>query len=111
MLECVFSAEGFKTICLSDGKETLKAIEYGDIGIVFTDLRMPDMDGMQLCRQIKKIAPTTPVYALSAFVTAYTPREFAEAGFDDYLTKPFNVSKILDICRKVLGPAQQNTAS
>ena len=103
MLECLFSEEGFNVLCFADGDKALDAVKDGNVGLVFTDLRMPKIDGMQLCRKIKNVAPEVSVYALSAFVSAYSPLDFDQAGFDGHLAKPFDINQLLDLCKETLG--------
>ena len=70
------------------------------VKVFFVDLRMPIMNGMDLCREIKKVDPDAHVYALSAFSSAYTDEQFADAGFDGRFNKPFRVQTILGACEE-----------
>ena len=100
VLEKMFSVHGFHPLCTTSGHEALDIVTREDVRVFFLDLRMPEMDGMELCRRIKKLQPASCVYALSAFVDAFTPRQFAEAGFEGRFRKPFKMDMLLDACRQ-----------
>ena len=97
-LSQVFLSRGYSPHTAGDGREALEILAQRRIMVIFVDLRMPGMDGMTLCAEIKKIAPESCVYALSAFVSAFRPDQFAEAGFDGYFSKPFKVDAIIEAC-------------
>lgn len=84
----------------SDGSKELQA-HVGEIGLVFLDLRLPDVDGLLLCKTIRE--KNIPV----AIMTAYgneTARESAKAmAVVDFIDKPLKVERILEIARKVIG--------
>ncbi|MDE6023176.1 MAG: helix-turn-helix domain-containing protein, partial [Muribaculaceae bacterium] len=81
----------------SDGNEALKRIEERTPSIVLTDLMMPGMDGIELCRQLKSNPETVsiPLIILSAKHDLGVKIEGLTLGADDYITKPFN----LDVLR------------
>ncbi|MDA0322460.1 MAG: response regulator [Verrucomicrobia bacterium] len=89
---------GFDTLYTSDGSEALQIMEREEIHVVMVDLRMPGMDGVTLCRELKTQHPAVCVFALSAFVDAYTEAELLEAGFAGWLGKPFDMNAIAAIC-------------
>ena len=71
----------------SDGAEGLSAFQEGDCDVVLTDLKMPNMDGIELTREIKKIDPVKPVVVFSAYSDASLVAEGIEAGATKWLTK------------------------
>jgi DNA-binding response OmpR family regulator len=89
---------GFDTLSTSDGSEALQIVEREEIHVAMVDLRMPRMDGITLCREVRKQDPSVCVFALSAFVQAYTEAELLEAGFAGWLGKPFDMNAIAAIC-------------
>ena len=99
VLRALFASEGYEPHCSLDGREALEIVRREHIHVCFVDLRMPVMDGMELCRQIKQIEPSASVYALSAFVDAYTPEQYDEAGFAGCFSKPFKIGALLKAAR------------
>ena len=95
VLKTVFNRSGYAPRCAADGNEALEIVKRDHVRVCFVDLRMPGMDGMELCRQIKQLEPSASVFALSAFVDAHTPEQYQEAGFDGCCRKPFQVDALL----------------
>jgi len=100
MLEELFKTEGYKAQGTTDCDEALKLIESERIPVVFTDLRMPVMDGMELCKRVKKFGFPTRVFAISAYVDFYSLEQMVEAGFESHFPKPFNMEAVLAECRR-----------
>lgn len=94
----------FHIVSASNGKEALKLLSSVKPDIIVTDLMMPEMDGIELCRQLKA-EPTLasiPVIILSA---KHDPRDKVEGltiGADDYLTKPFDMRVLLLRMKKLI---------
>ena len=107
MLNSLFSSFGYTPYSASSGDEALELLKTHAIRVVWTDLRMPQMDGMTLCRKAKAIDANTRVYALSAFVSAFTPDQFKEAGFDGYFEKPFELEKLIETCTEAFDQLQE----
>ncbi|MDA1085691.1 MAG: response regulator [Verrucomicrobia bacterium] len=99
VLEQVLNLEGYTPFVSSDGVEALELIQEEKIRVCFLDLRMPAMDGIELCRQVRAADSEAKVFALSGFVDAYDQGELREVGFSDYFHKPFNIDEILNACR------------
>lgn len=90
---------GFKTLRAYDGRDALQRFGAGDIQLVITDIKMPNMDGIELMRQIKQLRPEIPVIAITGYGATDTEVELLNEGMDAYLEKPFHVAKIEDtIC-------------
>jgi len=94
-LDQVFRARGYTPHTASSGEQALEILKHCRIQVIYLDLRMPGMDGMTLCREIKQTYPDTHVYALSAFIGAFTPEQFADAGFEGCFNKPFKIDEIM----------------
>lgn len=98
---------GFNTICTSSGKEALEIMAREEIHVLMADIRMPEMDGVTLCRKAKEQDPSARVFALSAFVDAYSEAEMLEAGFAGWLGKPFDMEAIAAICGRAFTSLQE----
>jgi CheY-like chemotaxis protein len=99
VLAAVFRSAGYSALCTMDGREALEIVRREHIRVCFVDLRMPAMDGMELCRRIKEIEPSALVHALSAFVDAYRPEQYCQAGFEGCFRKPFKIDALLEAAR------------
>ena len=84
--------DDFEVITASDGNEALKVIENVTPAIILTDLMMPGMDGIELCRRLKgnKATVAIPIIILTAKHDLGVKLEGLTLGADDYITKPFN---------------------
>jgi DNA-binding response OmpR family regulator len=94
-LKRLFEAEEFAVEIRSDGMSALEAFRSAAPSAVILDLRLPEMSGSEVCREIKKKAPTLPVIVLSAKTDVTDKVLLLELGADDYVTKPFSPRELL----------------
>ncbi|PLS39288.1 DNA-binding response regulator [Carnobacterium maltaromaticum] len=92
MMEMFFLKENWDATFKQDGKEGLDAfLEQPDSwDIVTLDLNLPTMDGIQICREIRKVSETVPIIMLTAKDSESDQVIGLEMGADDYVTKPFS---------------------
>jgi DNA-binding NtrC family response regulator len=81
-------AAGFAVTAADGGAAALAALEADRPGVVLTDLKMPDVDGMAVLRAARRLDPELPVLVLTAFGSVDTAVAAMQAGAHDYLTKP-----------------------
>ena len=86
------------------GREGIQALRRQDFDVVVLDLKMEDMDGLEVLKIIKIMAPEMPVIMLSGHASDEAARTGIEAGALDYLTKPYDLNELLDKINAVLGP-------
>lgn len=97
---------GFNNIITSEnGNDALQIIQKEKIGILLTDLHMPEMDGFELCSKIrldqkKNILPTFPIIAFTADSLDSILFKCQQSGFDDMLTKPLGANTLLSTIKK-----------
>jgi CheY-like chemotaxis protein/anti-sigma regulatory factor (Ser/Thr protein kinase) len=100
MLERFLSAT-YTCVPASNGREALELLKAdGAIDLVVTDVRMPEMDGIQLLRAVRRLKPELPVVAITAYGTEETAIEALRAGATNYLRKPFKLQELQAIVRK-----------
>ena len=88
----------FETVDVAeDGAVGLKLFEENSYDIVVTDIKMPNMDGMELSKEIKKISPKTKIIVMSAFDESEYLYKAIEVGVFRYLKKPVNVNDFVDV--------------
>lgn len=85
---------GYKTWTAENGREGLEVIKKEPIDLVLVDLMMPEMNGVELIRNIKEVSPSTVCIIMTAFGTITSAVEGMKAGAYHYLTKPFELDDI-----------------
>lgn len=91
-----------------DGREALKALEGGNIQVVFTDIRMPEMDGLELAGQIHEKYPEILTVILTGYADFSYAQEAIRHGVFDYLLKPVSDDKLTAILEKLALRLQQD---
>lgn len=90
----VLVEEGYKVFTATSGQEGLSKIRKESPSIVFLDLKMPMMDGIQTLCEIRNINKKLPVIMLTGFGSLKTAKEAMNLGAHDYVTKPFDLNAI-----------------
>ncbi|MBE0423006.1 MAG: PAS domain S-box protein [Lutibacter sp.] len=97
----LFSTTNFKIIEAVNGKKALEMAQSNtDIQLVLMDIKMPVMDGNEAMKEIKKLRPSLPVIALSAFAMESDKARALGLGFDAYLTKPLDRKLLFQLIEK-----------
>jgi DNA-binding response OmpR family regulator len=94
--------EGFKPVLVADGREGLEEALRLKPSLVLVDLRLPGMNGTEICREIRAARLTTPIIVLSAVGDEIDKVLLLEIGADDYIVKPFGTRELLARIRAVL---------
>src|SRR3954469_21803932 len=85
---------GHRVQAAAGGSEGLTALREREFDVVITDLRMPEVGGLEILAESKKLHPDTQVVVVTAFATTETAIAAMKAGAYDYLTKPFKVDEV-----------------
>ena len=101
VLKTTLSSQGYGIRSASDGEEALQLMKDWTPDLVVTDLRMPNMDGLELCRRIRTES-RIPIIVLSVKGEDTIKVEALDAGADDYITKPFSINELLARVRAAL---------
>ena len=101
VLKTTLSSHGYGTRTARDGDEALQIFRDWSPDLIITDLRMPNMDGLELCRHVRQKSQV-PIIVLSVKGEEKIKVEALDAGADDYVTKPFNVNELLARVRAAL---------
>ena len=101
VLKTTLSSQGYGVRTASDGDEALLILKEWTPDLVITDLRMPNLGGLELCRQIRARS-RIPIIVLSVKGEERIKVEALDAGADDYVTKPFGVHELLARVRAAL---------
>ncbi len=95
MLDTVIQPIGYSTIFASNGEKAIALFKEKCPGIVLTDLKMPQMDGLELMARIKEIDPGAVVIMMSGHADVDNALASLKLGAFDYLTKPFKVDQLM----------------
>jgi two-component system KDP operon response regulator KdpE len=95
------SAKGYEVQTASDGEEALAVFAQWPADLVITDLSMPQMGGLELCRRLRTTSQV-PIIVLSVKGEERAKVEALDAGADDYVTKPFGIDELLARVRATL---------
>ncbi len=101
-LKLLFESEGYTLEVAQDGAGGLEAFRAAAPALVILDLKLPKLPGRDVCREIKKEAPSLPVIILSAASDEVDKVLLLELGADDYVTKPFSPRELLARVRAVM---------
>jgi signal transduction histidine kinase/CheY-like chemotaxis protein/HPt (histidine-containing phosphotransfer) domain-containing protein len=119
MIRLLSEQEGFRVTTAEDGRSALRAMERSPFDLVLMDVHMPDLDGIEATRQIRRLPGPpgrTPVVALTADATLEHHNAPVEVGLDAVLLKPFHRSTFVQLAHRLLlqsgrvGPAPAASA-
>jgi len=101
VLRTVLSSQGYQVQTAAEGQAALASFAEFRPELVITDLYMPHMDGVELCRRIRAVSGV-PIIVLSVKGEERTKVEALDSGADDYVTKPFGIDELLARVRAAL---------
>lgn len=93
VLRTALSTQGYSLRIAADGAEGMEAVHTWRPDLVITDVSMPQMNGVELCREIRAVSQI-PIIVLSVRNQDLTKVEALDAGADDYVTKPFSIQEL-----------------
>ena len=102
MLSHLVEQAGFHAQVVYDGEAALKRIHSRSPDVMLLDIKMPNMDGMEVLRQVKEIDPDLPVVMITAFAEIHGAVEAIKAGAHDYLAKPFDNNEVIRVIYRAL---------
>ena len=94
--------DGYAVDTVENGREALGLIQIHSYDFVFTDLKMPEMDGVEVTKSVKHIRPDIDVIIITGYATVETAVECMKYGAMDYVQKPFTEDELLDFTKKSL---------
>jgi two-component system KDP operon response regulator KdpE len=110
VLRTALSAQGFDVRAANDPQEGLRLFAEWSPDLLITDLMMPDMSGVEVCRAIRATS-AVPILVLSVRDNERAKVEALDAGADDYVTKPFSIQELLARVRAHLRRAPERTTA
>jgi two-component system, OmpR family, KDP operon response regulator KdpE len=101
VLKTTLSTRGYGIRTAADGEQAMQTMKAWAPDLIITDLRMPNVDGLELCRRVRKES-RIPIIVLSVKGEEAIKVEALDAGADDYITKPFSINELLARVRATL---------
>lgn len=107
-LRLALGRHGYQVSTTESPRKALKELKDNNFDLVLTDIRMPEMDGVRMLKEIRKVAPEIPVIFITGYPSIQTAAEGLSLGAEDYITKPFHkTEKILTPVERALAKARE----
>jgi two-component system NtrC family response regulator len=102
VLSAVLQEEGYEALTANSGEEALEIIDHSDVDLVLTDMKMPQMDGIELLEKIKEKDHEQPVMMMTAHGTVEKAVEAMQKGAYNYILKPFDNEQLIIYVNKAM---------
>ena len=100
LVSMLLARDGHTTEVASNGLEAVEAVKSRDFDLIFMDVQMPEMDGIeasQIIRSMQAGVKHTPIVAMTAYALQGDAQKCLDAGMDDYIPKPFDVKRVKQV--------------
>ena len=94
--------DGYSVDTVETGQEALGLVQKHNYDFVFTDLKMPEMDGVDVCKSVKHLRPDIDVIIITGYATIESAVETMKHGAMDYIQKPFTEDELLEMVNKFM---------
>jgi DNA-binding response OmpR family regulator len=98
----LFTLRNYNVITATSGTQALEMVKKENPNIIILDIRMPDISGMEVLKEVKKSHPKTRVIMLTGVEDDATKNMAIGLGASGYLTKPYSYSDLLEMSRKLI---------
>ncbi len=95
LLTQVFSNAGYVVRSSQNAEDALELLKTEKINVMIFDLNLPGMNGIELCKKVKKNMPMSIIYAITGYASLFELADCREAGFEDYYKKPVNIKTLV----------------
>jgi len=109
--ERVLTNKGYRVDTALSGREAFEKYAGADFDMVFTDLRMPDQDGMEVARRIKEMNPWLPIVVVTGYGTQQAEEQAKAIGVAEFLQKPVSPTTIEEVAARVMARSVERTAA
>ena len=100
--EGILKSEGYSITLATGGQEAINILQKDDYDLVITDLKMPEVDGIDLIRWVRNSKPATGVVIITGYPSQETIKDALNLGIIDYLPKPFTPPVLIDVTSKAM---------
>lgn len=95
MYQEAFTRAGYDVVVAESAEEGLEMMRTSPAWVLFLDLNLPGMNGVELCRRIRKGWPMAIAYAVTGYASLFELSECRDAGFEDYFSKPTSLKELV----------------
>jgi DNA-binding NtrC family response regulator len=106
-VSALLTEEGFEVDVSLDGRQGLDWAIERNYDVVLTDIRMPDIGGMKVLRDVKRINPTLPVIMITGYASVESAVQAMKLGAAEYIEKPFEPEQLLDAVSRAIGISKE----
>jgi DNA-binding NtrC family response regulator len=96
------SGAGYEVTAAEDGEQALEQLRKGAYDLALLDIMMPNMNGIELLKQIRQQSPGTKAIMLTGYTDLKNAMEAREFGARDFISKPFKMEDVLETIKRVL---------
>jgi len=107
----IFEAKGCTIKMAFSGKEGLDRTGKEEFDIIITDLKMPDISGIEVIKKIKQKKPDQPIIMITGYATVDTAVEAMKLGVEEYISKPFKPDEIIDAVKNIVDKREKHLAT
>jgi len=100
--EKILKAEGYNIGIATNGQDAINILQDKDYDLVITDLKMPEVDGIDLIKWIRSSKPQTGIIVITGYPSQETIKDALDLGIVDYLPKPFTPAILIDVASKAI---------
>ncbi|WP_417909881.1 sigma-54-dependent transcriptional regulator [Candidatus Electronema sp. PJ] len=101
-LQHILNKEGYEVLVTQSSQNALKLLEQHSLDLVLTDLRMPNVDGMEILRRVKELSPDTEVVMITGYATVSSAISAMKMGAYHYVIKPYKLDEVRQVVREAL---------
>ncbi len=98
----VFNKDGYSAVMAGDGEEALKVVQSESIDLIFMDISLPRIDGLEVLKRFREKGINIPTIIITGYGIMQNAIKAMQLGAFDYLTKPLDIAKIRELTRKAL---------
>ncbi|MBF0200751.1 MAG: response regulator [Desulfamplus sp.] len=100
LLKSALQTKGYTVFTAGEPASALEILDQNTILVMFIDLNLPEMTGVELCREIIKMNPLTIAYAITGYASHFELAECKGAGFEDYFRKPVRLIDVFNAAER-----------
>ena len=105
----ILESDRHECVKAGNGQEVLEYVKQNRFALLIPGMRLPDMNGLSLVRELKKVEPSMPVILITAYASCESAVESVKRGVYEYLVKPFQADGLLATVKRALGANMDST--
>jgi DNA-binding response OmpR family regulator len=105
LVEFSLQQDGFTVTCAQTAEEGLALARANSYALILLDIGLPDKDGLELCREIRRFDQQTPILFYTAFAELLDEKEAVKAGAQGWLRKPEDTARLGQVARELIEKA------